>query len=166
MSGTRHFIETSLRLTVTLAALLVAHGSAEAQSCSDPDFPVSCPGSDLCWAPETVCSTLRVCDGDDYACTSPSFRVDCSTGGDCVRDDRASGLCTNTCRFADDGECDDGGPGSLYDLCDYGTDCADCGSRSSRGGGCSASGAPPVSGGFLLVFLLVAGARRARRREG
>ena len=26
-----------------------------------------------------------------------------------------------------DGECDDGGPGSDYDACDYGTDCTDCG---------------------------------------
>ena len=38
-------------------------------------------------------------------------------------------LCTNTCRFADDGECDDGGPGADYDLCEYGSDCIDCGPR-------------------------------------
>lgn len=41
----------------------------------------------------------------------------------------ASGSCTNTCRTAHDGECDDGGPRSLYDVCDLGTDCADCGAR-------------------------------------
>ena len=38
-------------------------------------------------------------------------------------------LCTNTCRYANDGECDDGGPGSLYDVCAFGTDCGDCGPR-------------------------------------
>jgi hypothetical protein len=39
--------------------------------------------------------------------------------------------CTSdTCAsYASDGECDDGGPGAQYALCDYGTDCADCGAR-------------------------------------
>lgn len=37
--------------------------------------------------------------------------------------------CTNTCRSSNDGECDDGGPGSLYNVCAFGTDCADCGPR-------------------------------------
>ncbi len=40
-----------------------------------------------------------------------------------------SGMCTNTCRTARDGECDDGGPGAIYGICAYGTDCADCGAR-------------------------------------
>lgn len=39
------------------------------------------------------------------------------------------GLCSNTCSFADDGTCDDGGTNSVYDLCDIGTDCEDCGRR-------------------------------------
>ena len=34
--------------------------------------------------------------------------------------------CNNTCRFANDGECDDGSEGSDYSLCPLGTDCADC----------------------------------------
>ena len=37
--------------------------------------------------------------------------------------------CTNTCSFASDGECDDGGSGSITSLCDLGTDCNDCGAR-------------------------------------
>jgi hypothetical protein len=41
----------------------------------------------------------------------------------------ASAQCTNACPTAHDGECDDGGPGSLYSICDYGTDCGDCGPR-------------------------------------
>ena len=43
--------------------------------------------------------------------------------------------CTNVCtgqgtgapQYAVDGECDDGGPGAGYDLCEYGSDCLDCG---------------------------------------
>ncbi len=38
-------------------------------------------------------------------------------------------VCKNTCEHAFDGECDDGGPGSLYSVCEYGTDCGDCGTR-------------------------------------
>lgn len=45
--------------------------------------------------------------------------------------------CSNTCEFAFDGECDDGGAGSLYDFCPCNTDCADCGSRRN---GCGSSG--------------------------
>jgi hypothetical protein len=42
-------------------------------------------------------------------------------------------LCSNTCSWASDGDCDDGGPGAewLYS-CSYGTDCQDCGPRSPR----------------------------------
>ena len=39
------------------------------------------------------------------------------------------GLCSNTCRTSSDGECDDGGPNSLYSICALGTDCNDCGVR-------------------------------------
>ncbi|MGE0789791.1 MAG: hypothetical protein AB7S26_29225 [Sandaracinaceae bacterium] len=38
-------------------------------------------------------------------------------------------LCSDTCTYANDGECDDGGPGSTYSDCALGTDCGDCGSR-------------------------------------
>lgn len=37
--------------------------------------------------------------------------------------------CEDTCLFASDGWCDDGGPGASYDVCSFGTDCGDCGSR-------------------------------------
>ena len=39
--------------------------------------------------------------------------------------------CTNTCYFNNDGECDDGQTGSTTSLCACGTDCTDCGSRTS-----------------------------------
>ena len=36
-------------------------------------------------------------------------------------------VCTNTCKYAFDRVCDDGGPGSTFSLCPLGTDCSDCG---------------------------------------
>ena len=36
---------------------------------------------------------------------------------------------TNTCSSPYDGDCDDGGPGSEYNGCAYGTDYNDCGRR-------------------------------------
>lgn len=76
-------------------------------------------------------------DGGEGSDTSVcSYGTDC---GDCgARDDAdehyaepepSGGQCTNTCTYANDGDCDDGGPGADYSLCDYGTDCGDCGSR-------------------------------------
>ena len=38
-------------------------------------------------------------------------------------------MCENTCEYANDGECDDGGPNSLFSICELGTDCGDCGQR-------------------------------------
>lgn len=43
-------------------------------------------------------------------------------------------LCSNTCDFARDGECDDGGPDAQFDVCELGTDCVDCGARQEQGG--------------------------------
>ena len=42
--------------------------------------------------------------------------------------------CSNTCTYSFDGFCDDGGIGSETSLCQYATDCIDCGIR---------AGAPP-----------------------
>lgn len=56
----------------------------------------------------------------------------------------ASSGCTNTCQWAGDGECDDGGPGAAYSVCGWGTDCMDCGMRTSAtappGGGTDGTG--------------------------
>jgi len=52
--------------------------------------------------------------------------------------------CSDTCRYAGDGACDDGGPGASFSVCALGTDCADCGPRAddpdpapAPGGACS-----------------------------
>ena len=41
----------------------------------------------------------------------------------------ASLLCDDSCQYANDGACDDGGTDSDYSVCDLGTDCTDCGNR-------------------------------------
>lgn len=38
-------------------------------------------------------------------------------------------LCDDTCFWPADGECDDGGDGSVNNYCAFGTDCTDCGIR-------------------------------------
>ncbi|HJL09066.1 MAG TPA: hypothetical protein RMH85_11225, partial [Polyangiaceae bacterium LLY-WYZ-15_(1-7)] len=52
---------------------------------------------------------------------------DCGPVGVAYRRPGQGGQCTNTCRYANDGECDDGRPGSHTSLCAYGSDCNDCG---------------------------------------
>lgn len=42
---------------------------------------------------------------------------------------QTSEFCEDTCIFANDGECDDGGVNSTSNFCEYGTDCGDCGTR-------------------------------------
>ena len=41
-------------------------------------------------------------------------------------------VCLNTCDYAGGGSCSDGGPGSEFDICPFGTDCVDCGPRLGR----------------------------------
>jgi len=49
--------------------------------------------------------------------------------GYCAAPPTPQPLCSNSCKYAHDGECDDGGPGAKYRDCELGTDCADCGER-------------------------------------
>ena len=44
------------------------------------------------------------------------------------------GMCSDTCSYAGDEDCDDGGPGSHYSFCAFGSDCTDCGPRCDHGG--------------------------------
>lgn len=64
------------------------------------------------------------------------------------KEQEESALCSNTCQYAYDGECDDGGPGSSYSLCDCGTDCSDCGERSASDCGGSSSSSSSSGGGY------------------
>ncbi|XP_070549967.1 uncharacterized protein [Ptychodera flava] len=46
-------------------------------------------------------------------------------------------VCTDTCEYAADTDCDDGGADSDYNVCQYGSDCTDCGPRYSPPPVCS-----------------------------
>jgi hypothetical protein len=55
------------------------------------------------------------------------------------------GICMDACRWNDDGECDDGGPGFEHNFCSPGTDCTDCGPRALNPNGVQAVPPPPPS---------------------
>ena len=55
--------------------------------------------------------------------------------------------CSNTCRYAMDHDCDDGGHGAEYHMCHYGTDCHDCGPRHPRPPPPPPSPSPPPPSG-------------------
>lgn len=52
---------------------------------------------------------------------------------------RTQQAANDSCAYAKDGACDDGGPGSSYSVCFFGTDTTDCGLRSSYQKGCPTS---------------------------
>jgi hypothetical protein len=68
-------------------------------------------------------------------------------------------VCDNTCSHASDGDCDDGGPGSEYNLCTAGTDCTDC-STTDDDYDDAGSGSYDVSNASLVAASLV-GAKKA-----
>ena len=82
-----------------------------------------------------VASGNELCDGTDFAGqTCADFGYDggslgCNTN--CVVDLTGCtvSVCEDTCSWANDGECDDGGNGAAFNVCAFGTDCADCGPR-------------------------------------
>jgi hypothetical protein len=113
-----------------------AGGTSGGTDPSDPTDPTEAPGC------------THTCEfADDGECDDGGPESDydyCDLGTDCndcgPRDldgdpgpdpgpDPDAWICSDRCRYADDGMCDDGGPGSEYSLCAFGTDCADCGAR-------------------------------------
>ena len=88
-------------------------GCADAGLVCESGMCVQCrPGALDC-----VCTSLDACLSDTNACVE----------GRCIPRERS--LCLDACRYANDGACDDGGEGSTFSLCTFGTDCADCGTR-------------------------------------
>ncbi|MEC7518940.1 MAG: hypothetical protein VYE22_03690 [Myxococcota bacterium] len=96
----------------------------------------SCDGELVCVGPDGRCPTPAECEAS-AAC--PDGQRACETcGGSFVCAPAAvscplvlcdESVCQDSCAYAGDGECDDGGPDSDYSLCPLGTDCADCGPR-------------------------------------
>ncbi len=70
---------------------------------------------------------------------STSTTSSSTTSGTTASTTYTTGGCTNTCSYASDGVCDDGGPGATYSVCPYGTDCVDCGVRGSTTSGSTTS---------------------------
>ena len=89
--------------------------------------------------------------GDQYAASPADTGTDCDDSSSAVHpgatDSTADGIdqdcdgvdgtgsgggstvCLDTCTYALDGVCDDGGTDAVYSTCDFGTDCTDCGAR-------------------------------------
>jgi hypothetical protein len=92
-----------------------------------------------------VCQNNRCVECSNDAACNQGARDQCTDGGFCVEDeDLGMGggdgpverVCEDTCGqfetpepWNGDGDCDDGGEGSLNGLCALGTDCEDCGPR-------------------------------------
>ena len=155
-------------LWLVVAWMVMGRSEATAQ-CSTPGYSVYCGASDSCWADGIDCSTVQWCQGQYRACDY-GYTLVCGSSPYCTRSSGGggstggmSGYCNDDCRFANDGDCDDGGPGSDYDLCDFGSDCGDCGTRYAYDGdsGCSVAGRSPLPG--LLFLSAVAVAMRRRR---
>mgnify|MGYP001385628313 CR=1 FL=1 len=93
-----------------------------------------CTGKWLCHPTNNVCVE---CNGNG-SCNADQ-RNTCTDGGFCVEGSSLGGgaeqICSDTCGTPSDGDCDDGGPNSDFDFCDFGTDCSDCGPREGQGGG-------------------------------
>jgi hypothetical protein len=92
----------------------------DAARCTDENQCEACDCSTIeCGDNEAGCD-CGDCD-DGQFCNEPAGQVCETTSG--------TELCNNECTFAGDGDCDDGGPMCDFSLCDFGSDCADCGTR-------------------------------------
>ena len=123
----------------------------------DSDDPCPLDASNSCEVP-TDCSSVEEeelrglcnayceatnCDGEhtasDRACNTLLGKYIVASEGEmppCVQEPeppQQPELCSETCSFTGDGDCDDGGPGYDYSSCDLGTDCTDCGVRCPEG---------------------------------
>ena len=71
----------------------------------------------------------------------------------------ASSECSDTCNYASDHDCDDGGPGAEYTACAFGADCTDCGARQPRPSPPSPPAPPPSCFEVGIRVRLIPGSR-------
>ena len=72
---------------------------------------------------------FHACSGFNNVTTEKGFNLNHQDGLHHLKTVRS---CFDNCSYAGDGGCDDGGPGAIYSLCSYGSDCQDCGARGPR----------------------------------
>jgi hypothetical protein len=65
------------------------------------------------------------CGGDEGDTSRPG----CGPLNPAACSEPSAPLCADSCYSAADGRCDDGGSGASRYICNYGTDCTDCGPR-------------------------------------
>ena len=100
---------------------------SDCSSCAAHDNCFDCQEDSCTWCGDGAGYCVSATDDD--ACADPRDRTDGCGGIDPDPDPDPAVSCTNTCSYAGDGDCDDGGPGSDFSLCPLGTDCTDCGPR-------------------------------------
>ena len=99
-------------------AFSATHAAAAARfSFSSPSstaVPGAAPDPPQWAAADQVCAVVMVSDAQDQDQIITTYEIR---------------LCSETCAYSADGDCDDGGEASDYSFCDLGTDCIDCGPR-------------------------------------
>ena len=143
--------------TTTTTVLMMALASANGQVDRIPSCAAACGGPNL--PNESVCQYLnflretstfstscaRNCEDYDYFAIFDLYdELECQSE---LSPGRAG--CSNICDYAYDDDCDDGGAGSEYNLCDWGTDCNDCGRREPEPTLQASAGTNQTKSGFL-----------------
>lgn len=114
---------SAVRLFMCCVGLRIANASCDTGfSCSTSGHNFDCGSSGTIMGVTYCC-----CNNLGYMCSSSS---DCGASAATNQGTGTTGQCSNTCSHANDNDCDDGGTGSQYQSCAFGTDCVDCGDRS------------------------------------
>jgi hypothetical protein len=113
-------------------------GGRCAPTIPNPEFSSRCIAQGLLYCGNLSCCPANTPYSDPTGCYATEAMAYGTSGGCqvCERD----GGCNDTCQYANDRECDDGGPGAMNSSCPLGSDCADCGPRDITGGGAGMSG--------------------------
>lgn len=122
-----HSLRTpSFLALLATVALLAASGCADLDPCKRGAVGCACRAEAALEAGEPACDSDGVCALGTCFVQGPTS---------------SATACYNACSYREDGICDDGGEGSEDSLCNFGSDCSDCGIRENP---CSADPSNPV----------------------